>query len=66
LATAIPIAFNGWGVRELAMIYVLGFVNISSEAALALSVQFGTIGLLLWSIGLFFWIPIKGKDYEDT
>lgn len=66
LATAVPIAFNGWGVRELAMIYVLGFANISSEAALALSIQFGTIGLLLWSIGLIFWIPVKGKDYEGT
>jgi glycosyltransferase 2 family protein len=65
LLTAMPIAFNGWGVRELAMIYVLGFANITAEAALALSVQFGTIGLLLWSMGLLFWIP-TGRNHEDT
>lgn len=65
LLTAIPIAFNGWGVRELAMIYVLGFASITPEAALALSVQFGTIGLLLWSMGILFWIPIR-RDHENT
>lgn len=64
--TAFPIAFNGWGIRELAMVYMLGFANISTEAALALSIQFGTIGLLLWSIGLVFWIPVKGKGNEST
>jgi len=66
LLTAIPIAFNGWGVRELAMVYVLGFAGISPEAALALSIQFGIIGLLLWSIGLIFWIPVKRRDYGET
>jgi uncharacterized protein (TIRG00374 family) len=66
LATAIPIAFNGWGIRELAMIYVLGFANISSESAFALSVQFGTIGLLLWSIGLALWIPVKRGNNESA
>jgi glycosyltransferase 2 family protein len=64
--TALPIAFNGWGVRELAMVYMLGFANVQSEAALALSVQFGTIGLLLWSIGLIFWIPVMRKGNENT
>ncbi len=66
LATAIPIAFNGWGIRELAMIYVLGFVNISSEAAFVLSVQFGTIGLMLWSIGLLLWIPVKREESKSV
>ena len=66
LATAIPVAFNGWGIRELAMIYVLGFANISSESAFALSVQFGTIGLMLWSIGLALWIPVKRGDNESV
>ncbi len=66
LATAMPVAFNGWGIREVAMIYVLGFVSIPSEAAFALSVQFGSIGLLLWSIGLIFWIPVKRGKNEGT
>jgi glycosyltransferase 2 family protein len=66
LATAIPVAFNGWGIRELAMIYVLGFASISSESAFALSVQFGTIGLLMWSIGLLMWIPVKIGDNESV
>lgn len=55
LITTIPIAFNGWGVRELSIIYMLGIVNISSQTALVLSIQYGMIGLLLWSIGLLSW-----------
>jgi len=59
LVTAIPIAFNGWGSREIAMIYVLDFVNISTEQAFTLSVQFGLIGLLLWGLGLLSWLRLK-------
>jgi len=62
LATSIPITFNGWGVREIAMIYMLGLVNIPSETALALSIQFGIIGMLLWSIGLIVWFLHINKN----
>ena len=41
------------------MIYFLGFANVPSETALALSVQFGIIGVLLWSIGLLFWLRLR-------
>jgi hypothetical protein len=59
LATTLPVSFNGWGVRELAMIYVLKSANIPSGTALALSIQFGIIGILLWTIGLIFWIKYE-------
>ncbi len=55
LVTAIPIAFNGWGVRELAIIYMLAFIHIPAEVALALSVQYGLIAVLLWAAGLLSW-----------
>ena len=59
LATCLPIAYNGWGIREISMIYVLSLVHIPSETALALSVQFGIVGILLWSIGLIFLLNLK-------
>ena len=59
LITTIPISFNGWGVREITIVYMLGLINVPSEVALALSVQFGFIGMLLWGLGLFSWVGYR-------
>jgi len=59
LVATLPISFNGWGIREISMIYLLNYVNIPTETALALSIQFGIIGILLWSIGIVFWVRFK-------
>jgi hypothetical protein len=53
--TTMPITFNGWGIREVSIIYMLSIVNIPTDTALVLSIQYGLIGLLLWSIGLISW-----------
>lgn len=41
LAASIPITVGGWGVREIAAIYVLGVLDIPVEDALAMSVMVG-------------------------
>ncbi len=41
LAASLPISVNGWGVRELAAIYVFGALGVSSYDAVAASVLVG-------------------------
>ena len=57
LASLVPLSFAGWGVREGAMIALLGSIGIAPEEALALSVAFGVLlligslpGGLLWLV----------------
>ena len=45
LASVIPLSYAGWGLREGAMAFFLGFAGIAPEAALSLSLIFG-VGLL--------------------
>jgi uncharacterized protein (TIRG00374 family) len=56
LAVALPISVGGWGVRETAMIGLLGFVGVSSSAALSLSVQMGLLTIVATLPGAAFWL----------
>jgi len=56
LAVALPISIGGWGVRETAMIGLLGFVGIPSSAALSLSVQMGLLTIVATLPGAAFWL----------
>jgi uncharacterized membrane protein YbhN (UPF0104 family) len=53
-AASMPISFGGWGLREVAAIYVLGLVGVGAEAALSASIMCGllsiTVVLLLASV----------------
>lgn len=40
-AASIPVTVNGWGVRELTAVYVLGLLGISAADAVAVSVLIG-------------------------
>ncbi|MDT7538073.1 MAG: glycosyltransferase 2 family protein [Actinomycetota bacterium] len=58
LVITVPVSFAGWGLREGAMVVVLGRVGVPQADALALSVAFGlgialtgAPGALLWSLG---------------
>lgn len=56
LIQAIPISFNGWGVRE--QVYVVYFrqVGLAGESALAFSIVAAGMVVLLSISGLFVWI----------
>ena len=43
LVSALPISVNGWGVREAAVVGMLGFVGVPVDAALTLSVVQGLV-----------------------
>ena len=40
-AASLPLTVNGWGVRELAAVYTLGQIGVSSSNALAVSILVG-------------------------
>lgn len=61
LIAALPISVGGWGVRETAMIGLLGIVEISPSAALSLSVQLGLLAMLVSLPGLVLWLTLKTR-----
>jgi glycosyltransferase 2 family protein len=61
LLTAIPVSIAGWGVREGVFVVGLGYVNISSDASLALSILYGLLMLIVSLPGLIIWLIQKYK-----
>lgn len=47
LAASLPITVNGWGVRELAAVYVLGKLGVPAADAVAVSVLIGLCSMLI-------------------
>jgi uncharacterized membrane protein YbhN (UPF0104 family) len=66
---SIPISFAGWGLRESAMVVGLGFMGISANDALVISICFGVAQLLIGLPGILFFSknllnikpPLKNK-----
>jgi glycosyltransferase 2 family protein len=52
LVALVPVSFAGWGLRELGAVSIFGWVGISSEQALALSVLFGFLMIVVALPGL--------------
>ena len=60
LVTVIPVSMAGWGVRENAMVFILGFAGIPAPDALATSLLFG-IGIFLVGLpGGIIWLSGSG------
>ncbi|MEO8501023.1 MAG: lysylphosphatidylglycerol synthase transmembrane domain-containing protein, partial [Vicinamibacteria bacterium] len=64
LIQALPISFNGWGLRE--GVYVLYFrqVGLSKDSALAFSIVAATLVMLLSTSGLFVWLGRRKAAHE--
>lgn len=64
LIQAIPISFNGWGLRE--GVYVLYFsqVGLPRESALAFSIVAATLVALLSTSGLLVWLGRRSHAHE--
>jgi hypothetical protein len=56
LVSMIPISFAGWGVREGAMIFGLGLVGVDTPDALAISVAFGLLQIVIAVPGGVLWL----------
>lgn len=53
-AASMPISVGGWGVRELAAVYVMGQLGVSAADALAVSVLIGVLStLVVIAVGWF-------------
>lgn len=61
LLTTLPISVAGWGVREGAMIAGFGFVGVSADDALALSVLFGLAQILVSLPGGLVWLTDRPR-----
>ncbi len=59
LITVLPISIAGWGVREAVIITGLGFLGVSPEAALALSIFYGLLILVSAIPGAIYWLQSK-------
>lgn len=57
-ASVLPVSIGGWGVREGAMVVVLGFVGIPAEGALAISILFGLSLAAVSLPGGLLWLTI--------
>src|SRR5258708_2827328 len=55
LITLVPISIGGWGVREGALVVLLGGIGVPSAAALALSILFGLSSIVVSIPGAIFW-----------
>ena len=62
LATMLPLSFAGWGVREGAMVALLGAVGVAPGEALALSVAFGLLILLGSLPGGVVWLATDSRS----
>jgi glycosyltransferase 2 family protein len=65
LITALPISVGGWGVREAAMIGLLGLAGVPSSAALALSVQLGLLATVVSLPGGVVWLMLRSGPSEE-
>jgi uncharacterized membrane protein YbhN (UPF0104 family) len=66
LLTSLPISIGGWGVRETAMIGLLGLVGVPASAALVLSVELGLLTMVVSLPGLVLWFMVKPKRERGT
>ncbi len=58
LFLAVPFSLAGWGVREGLMVFYLGFLHVSHDQALAMSLLLGATVLLTSLPGALLWLGV--------
>lgn len=66
LATMLPVSLGGWGLREAATAVMLGFVGVSFEAAVAMSILFGGLNLVAAIPGGVIWLIGRRNGNDRT
>lgn len=66
LATMLPISIAGWGVRETALVFVLGLVGVAPERALLLSVLIGILAVVISLPGGVLWLLLPSAPVEQN
>ena len=65
LIQAIPISFNGWGLREGVYVVYFSQVGLPRESALAFSIVAAAVVVLLSISGLFVWLARKSHAHDS-
>ena len=63
LFSVIPVSIGGWGLREGLSIFLFSIANINYEQALAASLIFGVVMLMVGLVGGAIWM-IFGRKGE--
>lgn len=58
LVSALPISIGGWGIREIAMVYMLGLFAVPPALAAAVSVQLGLCMTIASLVGAPVWTTL--------
>jgi uncharacterized membrane protein YbhN (UPF0104 family) len=56
LVMVIPISFAGWGLREGAMVVLLGYLGTAADMSLAVSLMYGVVTIVAALPGSLFWL----------
>jgi hypothetical protein len=64
LIQAIPISFNGWGLREGVYVVYFNQVGLPRESALAFSIVAAALVLLLSISGMFVWLGRRSHSHD--
>jgi len=66
LLSVLPISLGGWGVRELGMVALFGAVGVRAERAMALSLIWGLLPLVVsLPAGLLWWLGGKATPASE-
>jgi 8-oxo-dGTP pyrophosphatase MutT (NUDIX family) len=57
-----PISLGGWGVREAALVWLLGTANVPQDASLAISLLFGIVTTAASLVGGVLWLFERRPD----
>lgn len=68
LMSMLPVSLAGWGVREGAMIFALGYIGIPQEQAFAISILMGLVSLLVSLPGglVMLYAPIGSNNQKNS
>jgi uncharacterized membrane protein YbhN (UPF0104 family) len=66
LAQTVPISVAGWGVREGAAVALFALAGVSAESALAISMLYGLVMLLISMPGAVFWLTSGGRTIKEA
>jgi len=64
LVAMVPITIGSWGVREISVIFFLGWAGVAPAAALSMSVTFGILRLVMAAIGAAVWVLVGSHHYN--
>jgi len=66
LAQTLPISLAGWGVREGAMVALFALAGVGGQSALAISILYGFVMVLVSLPGSLFWLSTGSKVIKDA